>query len=83
MHPVFCLKTILTQQRLYSILQVGKRQAGVAQVVAHLIGSEEVTSSTLVASYKKTSANADVFLLYLLLYLKKILNDPESVDLSD
>lgn len=29
------------------------QQAAVAQVVAHLIGSEEVTSSTLVASLKK------------------------------
>lgn len=58
-------------------------QAGMAQMVAHLIGSEEVTSSTLVASFiKKTSAWLMSFCYIMLLHLK-ILNDPESADLSD
>lgn len=40
-----------------------KTQAAVAQVVAHLIGSEEVTGSIPVISFKKTSELSEVFSL--------------------
>lgn len=38
---------------LYDIITFGSNQAGMAQSVAHFIGSEEVTGSIPVASFKK------------------------------
>lgn len=44
-------KKLFTTIYIFDIIDKSQRQAGVAQSVAHLIGSEEVTGSIPVASF--------------------------------
>ena len=65
----------MTNTKGFAIIYESQDVAGMAQLVEHVIGNDEVISSTLIASSKRPHCNrGEVFLCFLPSPTKKISN---------